>query len=196
MSRWAPDARERLETAALDLFAEKGYEQTTVAQITNRAGLNRATFFRHFADKREVLFGGEDRLAALFSEGIRSSPPEASLIECLESAIAGAGRAMTPQQRAKVLQRAHVVAANVEVQERGLLEHARTAASIRTALEERGLDVLGARLGAELILLAFSVAVERWMAGSPDEPFPGYAAAALDEVRVRAAAFETSRLSA
>ena len=60
MSRWAPDARERLETAALDLFAENGYEETTVAQIADRAGLNRATFFRHFADKREVLFGGED----------------------------------------------------------------------------------------------------------------------------------------
>ena len=45
MARWAPDARERLEAAALDLFVENGYEQTTVAQVAERAGLNRATFF-------------------------------------------------------------------------------------------------------------------------------------------------------
>ena len=67
VSRWAPNARERLETAALDLFVENGYEKTTVAQIADRAGLNRATFFRHFAEKREVLFGGEDVLAGLFA---------------------------------------------------------------------------------------------------------------------------------
>ncbi len=74
MGRWAPNARERLETAALDLFAENGYEETTVAQIADRAALNRATFFRHFADKREVLFGGEDVLAGLFADAIRAAP--------------------------------------------------------------------------------------------------------------------------
>ena len=74
MSRWAPNARERLEDAALDLFVENGYEETTVAQIADRAGMNRATFFRHFADKREVLFGGEDVLTGLFADGIRADP--------------------------------------------------------------------------------------------------------------------------
>jgi AcrR family transcriptional regulator len=75
VSRWAPDARERLEAAALDLFVENGYEETTVAQIADRAGLNRATFFRYFTDKREVLFGGEDVLAGLLAEGIRAAFP-------------------------------------------------------------------------------------------------------------------------
>ena len=128
MSRWAPDARERLETAALDLFVENGYEETTVAQIADRAGLNRATFFRHFADKREVLFGGEDVLAGLFADAIRAASPDATLTECLQAAFAAAGVAMTPQQRAKAAQRVLVVAANSEVQERGLLKHARIAA--------------------------------------------------------------------
>jgi len=168
VSRWAPDARERLETAALDLFAENGYEETTVAQIADRAGLNRATFFRHFADKREVLFGGEDKLAGLFADGIRAAPP----------------------QRARAARRVRVVAANTEVQERGLLKHARIAGSVRAALRERGADDLTARLGAEVAMLAFSVAVERWMK-SDDEPFALHAAAALSDLQVRAAGLDS-----
>ncbi len=123
----APDARERLEAAALDLFAENGYEETTVAQIADRAGLNRATFFRHFADKREVLFGGEDKLAGLFADGIRAAAPDATLTECLQAAFAAAGPVMTPRQRAKAATRVLVLAASTEVQERGLLKHARIA---------------------------------------------------------------------
>src|SRR5580658_7678472 len=134
MSRWAPNARESLETAALDLFVENGYEETTVAQIADRAGLNRATFFRHFADKREVLFVGEDVLAGLFGDAIRGAPPEATLTECLRAAFTAAGAAMTPQQRAKAAKRVLVVAANTELQERGLLKHARIARSISAAL--------------------------------------------------------------
>jgi AcrR family transcriptional regulator len=190
VSRWAPDARERLETAALDLFAENGYEETTVAQIADRAGLNRATFFRHFADKREVLFGGEDKLAGLFADGIGAAAPEATLSECLQAAFAAAGAVMTPQQRAKAARRVRVVAANTEVRERGLLKHARIAGSVSAALRERGADDLTARLGAEVAMLAFSVAVERWMK-SDDEPFAFHAAAALSDLQVRAAGLDS-----
>ena len=187
MSRWAPNARERLETAALDLFAENGYEETTVAQIADRAGLNRATFVRHFADKREVLFGGEDVLAGLFADAIRAAPPEATLTECLRAALAAAGIAMTPQRRAAAAKRRLVVAANSELQERGLLKHARVTESVTAALRERGADELTARLGAEIVMLAFSVAFERWMKANDDEPFPPFADAALSELQVRAA---------
>jgi len=187
VSRWAPNARERLETAALDLFIENGYEETTVAQIADRAGLNRATFFRHFADKREVLFGGEDKLAGLFADGIRVAAPEATLTECLQAAFAAAEVAMTSQQRAKAAQRVLVVAANSELQERGLLKHARIARSVSTALRERGADELTARLGAEVAMLAFSIAVERWMKADHDESFSLHAAAALSDLQVRAA---------
>src|SRR5579863_7443405 len=105
VSRWAPAARERLESAALDLFVENGYEATTVAQIADRAGLNRATFFRHFADKREVLFGGEDVLAGLFSDAIRAVPPGATLTECLQAALAAVEVVMTPHRRALAARR-------------------------------------------------------------------------------------------
>src|SRR5260370_1400160 len=100
MSRWPPDARERLETAALDLFVDNGYEETTVAQIADRAGMNRATFFRHFADKREVLFGGEDVLAGLSADATRAAPPGAPPPRGQQAARARAGAARTPKRSA------------------------------------------------------------------------------------------------
>ncbi|HWC80103.1 MAG TPA: helix-turn-helix domain-containing protein [Pseudonocardiaceae bacterium] len=186
MSRWAPDARERLEAAALELFTENGYEETTVAQIADRAGLNRATFFRHFADKREVLFGGEDVLAGLFADGIRTASPDATITECLTAAFTAAEVALTPRQRTRAAQRVRVAAANIEVRERGLLKRARIAASVSAALRERGADELTARLGAEIGMLAFSVAVERWMRSDNGEPFPVHAATALRDLRAAA----------
>jgi AcrR family transcriptional regulator len=197
MSRWAPNTRERLETAALDLFVENGYEETTVAQIADRAGLNRATFFRHFADKREVLFGGEDVLSGLFADAIRAASPDATLIECLQAALAAAEVVMTPHRRATAARRVLVVAANSELQERGLLKHARIANSITAALRERGADELTARLGAEVGMLAFSVALGHWMEANDDGPFPPFAAAALSDLQARTAELDSrSRLSA
>jgi AcrR family transcriptional regulator len=192
MSRWAPNARERLETAALDLFVENGYEETTVAQIADRAGLNRATFFRHFADKREVLFGGEDVLSGLFADAIRAASPDATLIECLQAALAAAEVVMTPHRRVTAARRVLVVAANSELQERGLLKLARIANSITAALRERGADELAARLGAEVGMLAFSVALGHWMKANDDEPFAPFAAAALSDLRARAAELDSS----
>lgn len=177
MSRWAPDARDRLEAAALELFAQNGYERTTASEIAERAGLNRATFFRYFADKREVLYGGEDTLAGLFADGIRECPAGATPIECLQAAFATADSVMTDAQRTKAAQRVLILAANEEVRERGLLKHARMAGAIRTALSERGVEAVTARLTAELALLAFSLGVERWMQGG------GFAAHATDALR-------------
>jgi AcrR family transcriptional regulator len=189
VSRWAPNARERLEDAALDLFVENGFEETTVAQIADRAGMNRATFFRHFADKREVLFGGEDVLAGLFADAIKAAPPDATLTECLHAALAAARVAMTPQLRAAAGRRRAVVAANSELQERGLLKRARITKSVAEALLDRGIDELTARLGAEMAMLAFSVAFERWLKANDDEPFSPFADAALSDLQARAAHF-------
>jgi AcrR family transcriptional regulator len=197
VSRWALDARERLEAAALDLFTENGYEQTTVAQIADRAGLNRATFFRHFADKREVLFGGEDVLAGLFADAIGAVAADATLADCLRAALAAADVVLTAPQRAKAAKRVLIVGANTELQERGLLKHARIAWSIAAALRERGADDLTARLGADVGMLAFSVAVERWMKAADDRPFALHAAAALSDVQARGAELDSrSGLSA
>ncbi|NKE55615.1 TetR family transcriptional regulator, partial [Lentzea sp. PSKA42] len=84
MGRWEPDARERLVRAALDLFCEQGYENTAVAQIAERAGLTKSTYFRHFRDKREVLFGGQDELLELLSGGIAGAPESAGALAAVE----------------------------------------------------------------------------------------------------------------
>jgi AcrR family transcriptional regulator len=152
--------------------------------------LNRATFFRHFADKREVLFGGEDVLAELFGDAVRAAPPGATLTDCLRAALTAAEVAMTPQRRAKALQRVQIVAANAEAQERGLLKHARISGSISDALRARGADELTARLGAEVGMLAFRIALERWMAAEDNE-FGRHAAAALSELQECAAKLDS-----
>lgn len=190
MGRWAPDARQRLESAALDLFVENGYEGTTVTQIADRAGLNRATFFRHFADKREVLFSGEDVLAGLFGDAIRSVSPDVTLTECLRTALVATGVVMTPQTRTAAARRILVVSANSELQERGQLKHARIVSSITVALRERGVDELTARLGAEVCMLAFNVAFESWMNENNGEDFTTLAVKILGELEKRVSDFQ------
>lgn len=185
MPRWPEDARQRLEAAALDLFVEQGYEDTSVSQIAERAGLNRATFFRHFEDKREVLFGGQDRLAELLAGGIHAASRDAGLFDYLKAALAAADCAMTPLQRARATLRVQIMMSSPEVRERGLLKHARIAEAMTTALRERGVDQTAARLGAQIGLLAFSLAVERWVNGSDDQPFSVHANTALTQLQSR-----------
>ena len=130
-------------------------------------------------------------MGGVFADGIQAAPEDATLTGCLRAAFEAADSAMTPQQRVKATQRVLVVAANAEVQERGLLKHARTAKSIGAALRARGADDMTARLAAEVAMLAFSIAVEHWIRSADDQPFSRHAAAALSDLQVRAAALDT-----
>lgn len=188
MSRWAPNAHERLQAAAWELFAENGYEATTVAQIAERAGLNRATFFRHFADKREILFGGEDALSTAFVEAIRAAPVGTAVSECLEAALTAAGELMTSEQHRRAGQRRRAAEASVEVQERGLAKNARIAAAAAAALRDRGAGESTAQLGAATLMLAFAAALREWLDDDDPEPFAPYATRAF--VALRASALE------
>src|ERR1700733_1673673 len=184
MGRWEPNARQRLERAALALFTERGYDDTTVAEIADRAGLTKSTFFRHFADKRAVLFGGQDRQAKVFSDAIQAAPPVATTVDCLAAALESAAVAFTPDRHDLAPQRRAVIAANSELQERELLKRARLASVLTEALRARGTDETTARLAAELGVLAFSTAYARWAA--PDnggEPFAEIARAALRDLQ-------------
>jgi AcrR family transcriptional regulator len=185
MGRWEPDARHRLERAALALFAEHGYEATTVAEIADRAGLTKSTFFRHFADKREVLFGGQDLLARLFSDAILTAPPSATTVGCLAAALESAAVAFTPDRHELAPQRRAVVAASSELQERELLKRARLASVMADALRARGTDDTTARLAAEVGVLAFSTAYARWAAPENRQPFAQIAHAALHDLQAR-----------
>jgi AcrR family transcriptional regulator len=188
MARWEPNARERLERAALALFAENGYDATTVAQIADRAGLTKSTFFRHFADKREVLFGGQEVLTEAFTTAIGDAPPTATAADCLTAALEAVEVVFTPQRHELALQRRDVIAAHSELQERELLKMARLGLATADALRARGTDDITARLAAELGMLAFSTAFARWATPGNEEPFAPIAHTALRELQDRAAA--------
>ena len=187
MGRWEPNARERLERAALALFAEHGYDATTVAEIADRAGLTKSTFFRHFADKREVLFGGQDLLAELFSTAIRTAPASATTADCLAAALEAAAVAFTPERRDLAPRRRAVIAANTELQERELLKRARLSSVVADALRARGADDTTARLAAQVGALAFSTAYARWAAPETRQPFSEIAHTALRDLQASAA---------
>ena len=163
MSRWEPNARGRLEHAALELFVERGFEQTTVAEIAQRAGLTERTFFRHFADKREVLFAGAGALQEFLVRAVADAPGSVTPLD----AVAGALQAAAPlfQQRGDYpRQRQAVIAANPELQERELIKLAALAAAMAGALRGRGVPEPTASLAAEAGIAVFRIAFERWTA--------------------------------
>src|ERR1700704_322662 len=111
MGRWKPNARGRLEHAALELYGERGFDQTTVAEIAKRAGLTERTFFRHFADKREVLFSGAGSLQELLVSAVASAPDSAAPIEAVAAGLEAAGGVLQ-ERREFSLQRQSIIAAN------------------------------------------------------------------------------------
>jgi AcrR family transcriptional regulator len=162
MSRWKPDARVRLEQAALDLYQERGFEQTTVTEIAERAGLTERTFFRYFVDKREVLFGDQDLLHTLCVSTIEAVPASATPLD----AVAAALEAVVPvlQERHKLVrQRQAVIAANPGLQERELLKGALLTSAMAEALRRRGVTDPAASLAAEVGVIVFKTAFDCWV---------------------------------
>ncbi|WP_035750383.1 TetR/AcrR family transcriptional regulator [Parafrankia discariae] len=183
MARWEPNASQRLADVALELFAERGYENTTVLDIAKRAGLAKSTFFRHFQDKREVLFG-EDALTGRLVTAIAAAPTEAAPLEAVACGLDALGRdVFTPARRAFTVRRRAVIDANPDLQEREALKGVSLTASMARAMEHRGLPDLVARATAELGALALKITYERWSdLGNTDE-FSAIARQALSEVR-------------
>jgi AcrR family transcriptional regulator len=161
MTRWEPNARERLERSALELFRQRGYESTTVAEIAEQAGLAKSTFFRHFTDKREVLFG-RDELGRVFADAIADAPSSATPIDAIGAALTAAAARFNPERRAWVQQRQAVIASNSELQERDLLKRATLASAMADALRKRGVTDPTASLAAEFGSLALRNAVAHW----------------------------------
>lgn len=187
MGRWEPHAPDRLERAALALFAEHGYDATTVAQIADRAGLTKSTFFRYFADKREVLFGGQDKLVEVFTGAIHAAPPSVDAVGCLTAALEVAAVAFTPERHELASLRRAVIAANSELEERESLKRARLAAAVAEALRARGTGELTAQLAAQMGVLAFSTSYARWADPVNQRPFSEIARATLYELQACAA---------
>jgi len=187
MARWEPDAEGRLAQAALELFAERGYEQTTVAEIAERAGLTKRTFFRHFADKREVLFGGGPSFLDLVVDGAAATPLEARPMEAVAAGLQAAGE-MLEGRREFARKRALVIAANPELQERELIKMASMGQALTQLLRERGVGEPEASLTAEAGVAAFRIAFARWVDGEDPRDLPTIVRESLAALRTLSSA--------
>jgi AcrR family transcriptional regulator len=182
MSRWEPNARGRLEEAALELYAEHGFDETTVAEIAERAGLTERTFFRHFADKREVLFGGQDALLDIFVSRIADAPDSMPPIDVVGAAIEAVAPVFEGRHR-QARRRQTVVAANPSLQERELIKLASIADAMAQALRRRGTGETAAKLAAEAGVAVFKVAFDRWINEGRKDQLPQFMRESLDELK-------------
>jgi AcrR family transcriptional regulator len=182
MARWEPDSRGRLEQAALALYAERGFENTTVAEIAARAGLTERTFFRHFADKREVLFWGAAMLEQLAVSAVEAAPESASPIDAITTGLEATGP-MFEERRDYARRRQRVIDANAELRERELIKLASLASAFAGALRRRGVADPAATLTAEAGIAVFKVAVARWVTGNDTRDLPQHIRESLDELQ-------------
>jgi AcrR family transcriptional regulator len=163
MSRWEPNTKQRLKQVAMDLFDKRGFEETTVADIATHAGLNERTFFRYFADKREVLFDGRSVLEDAYSNSIAASHSSAPLQMVSDSLIV-VGEFMESQRgRATAARRQRIIMANPELQERELLKMNHLSVVISDALQKRGVDRTTANLAADIATTVFKNAFIEWV---------------------------------
>lgn len=169
--------------AALELFAERGYENTTVIDIAQRAGLTKSTFFRHFQDKREVLFGSST-MTGLLVEEIAAAPATATPLEAVAHALDAVGReAFTPARREFSVRRWAVIAANPELQEREAMKGLGLTASVTDALKRRGVLDLTSRVAAELGALTLQIAYQRWSETTNGDEFSEVARRTLSDLQ-------------
>jgi AcrR family transcriptional regulator len=189
MARWEPGARERMVLAAVDLFTEQGYDATTVAQIAERAGVTKSTFFRHFPDKRELLVAGQEALSQLLTEGIAEAPEAASPLEAVAAGLERASSAMGPMNRELGPRLKAAIAASAELQERDALKSVGLAAAMTGALVARGVPDPIAHLAGEMGVLAFKRGYAEWMEADRDTAgaLAPYATAALEDLRTASA---------
>jgi AcrR family transcriptional regulator len=187
MARWEPNAAGRLREAALELFEERGYEQTTVAEIAARAGLTERTFFRHFADKREVLFRGSEALRDTLVAAVDEAPADASALQAVSAAVEAAGGGFVREFAGR---RQAVILANPELQERELIKLASLTDALADALRRRGVSDAVARLAGETGMAVFRITFERWVDDAQERSWSEHlheALAELDELVAGAA---------
>jgi AcrR family transcriptional regulator len=170
-----------LAQAAMELYVERGYDNTTVAEIANRAGLTERTFFRHFADKREVLFAGSGALQELVVNAVAAAPRSAAPIKAVAAALETIGSVLDDREYSR--RRQTVIVANAELRERELIKLASIAAAIAGALRARGVEDSAAVLASEAGIAVFRVAFERWIDEKETRELAEIIRASLDELR-------------
>ena len=181
--RWEPDGIERLQAAAFDLFDEQGFERTTVTEIAQRAGLTQRTFFNHFADKREVLFGLASELQQAIVREIVAGPDPVAPLDAVLRALQAAADTIFEERRAAVTRRHEIVEANPQLQERELSKQAALIDAIAAALRQRGLDPDSSLLAAGAGMLVLQTAMQRWTQPAESRPLRALLSDALHSLR-------------
>jgi len=170
MSRWEPNARGRIAQAAMELYSRRGFEQTTAAEIAERAGVTERTFFRHFADKREVLFGGSARLQEVMITAVVTAPKSASPVDAVAASLQASTTLLKDREFSR--RRQKIIVANPELRERELIKMATLASAVADALRRRGVTEPAASLSAEAGIAVFRVAFERWVSDPNNKDLP------------------------
>lgn len=182
MPRWEPGTRDRLERAALELFTDRGYDETTVADIARRGGVTKATFFRTFPDKREVLFWGQDLLVDQFRSGLDAAPADAPLRALLAAALQAVATSFPPGRQALAPVREAIVDRHPDLRERRAAKRAVLREAIAQRLRDRGIPDPDAEIAAEIGRMAFSRAYQQWSEGDATGDFAELADHALTEL--------------
>lgn len=172
MSRWAPDAALRLESAALELFAEQGYAATTVPQITARAGLTTRTFFRHFSDKREVLFLRDREFPAVVTTLVATAPAGLGPMDLVMHGLESVTAENFDAWRGGMVARRAIIRSDEHLRERELLKSARLSAAIEHALVDDGVAAEIAALVAPFGVMLFDAALTEWLDADDGRPLP------------------------
>ncbi|WP_320672047.1 TetR/AcrR family transcriptional regulator [Patulibacter defluvii] len=168
--------------AAIALFDEQGYDDTTVAQIAERAGLTKRTFFRHFPDKREVLFGGGHELERAWTAAVSAAPPDATPLAAVVAGLDPIAE-MFVERHAFARTRARIVDAAPELRERELIKLDDLASAIEAALRERGVSANDADLAARAGVIVFHAAFARWIAHDDPAAFRRLIDQSLEDLR-------------
>lgn len=180
MARWQPGTRERLQATALELFATRGYDQTTVAEIAAAAEVTERTFFRHFADKREVLFAGQDDFLSMFTGPIEAAPTDTAPFDLVRLALE-AGSAFFPDgRRAWSRARQGIIDANAALGERELGKLATLKVRLGEVFRERGVPEPAATVAAETAVTVFHLSFAQWIGDGEDRTFAAIAHERLD----------------
>jgi AcrR family transcriptional regulator len=194
MGRWVPGARGRLQRAAFELFVERGFEQTTVAEIAARAELTERTFFRHFADKREVLFAGQDELTAEIVRALAEAPAELAALDAAVVAVEASAQVLGDRPDGPRARQA-VIDAHPDLRERELIKMEGLASAVAEGLERRGVPAAAASLAALSAVAVFRTGFERWITADGGRGLDACIRDALAELREVAAPREQKSVS-
>jgi AcrR family transcriptional regulator len=189
VARWEPNTRERLVCAAVDLFADQGYAATTVSEIAERAGgLSKMTFFRHFPDKREVLFADQDKLGRLLADVIAVAPGSATPLQAVAAGLDALAALHTNDQREFAVRLRAAIVGNPELRERAASKRFALIEAVTAALEKRGAPDLCAGLAAELGIRAYYRAYDQWADSAGEQTLADFTRHSFNELRAASAA--------